>query len=100
MKKADATRKYILERAFNLTYQNGYQATSIDRIIETTEVTKGAFYYHFKNKEEMGIALIKAVIFPKIKTGLILPLSEFDDPIEGIQQTISEYIMNTSTTET
>ena len=96
MSKAQTTRKYILEKAFNLIYVNGYQATSIDRILETTKVTKGAFYYHFKNKEEMGIAMIKAIIFPRIKNGLVLPLSEYEDPINGIYKTISGFILGVS----
>jgi len=62
MSKADATRMDILKKAFDLIYKNGYQATSIDQILETTSVTKGAFYHHFKSKEEMGIALIDDVI--------------------------------------
>lgn len=66
MSKADSTRKEILRKAFGLTYKNGYQATSIDHILETTSVTKGAFYHHFKSKEEMGIAIIEDVIHKEI----------------------------------
>lgn len=99
MNKAQTTRKYILEKAFNLIYINGYQATSIDRIIETTKVTKGAFYYHFKTKEEMGIAMIKAIIFPGIKNDLVLPLADYDDPIEGILQTLKKSLLSTSRNE-
>jgi len=66
MSKADATRMDILKKAFDLIYKNGYQATSIDQILETTSVTKGAFYHHFKSKEEMGIALIDDVIHREI----------------------------------
>jgi len=65
MKKAEATRLAILEKAYELIYLNGYRATSIDDILATTEVTKGAFYYHFKNKDDMGVALIKDVLKPK-----------------------------------
>ena len=31
----------------------GYQATSIDRIAKAAGLTKGAIYYHFKDKEEL-----------------------------------------------
>ncbi len=31
----------------------GYQGTSIDRIASTAGVTKGALYYHFRDKEEL-----------------------------------------------
>ncbi len=48
MKKAEVTRLNILQKAFELIYVNGYQTTSIDQIIATTQVTKGAFFYHFK----------------------------------------------------
>ncbi|MEO3405513.1 TetR/AcrR family transcriptional regulator [Mucilaginibacter sp. CAU 1740] len=56
----------ILEKASELIYRKGYQATSIDEIIATTQVTKGAFFYHFKNKEEMGIAMVNDLMYPKL----------------------------------
>lgn len=43
MKKSQATRIDILKKAFQLIYPKGYQATSIDDILATTKVTKGAF---------------------------------------------------------
>jgi len=36
----------------------GYQATSIDRIAKTAGVTKGALYYHFKDKEALLFAAV------------------------------------------
>ncbi|PSK91118.1 TetR/AcrR family transcriptional regulator [Taibaiella chishuiensis] len=67
MKKAAATRLMILEKAFELIYTKGYQTTSIDEIIATTQVTKGAFFYHFKSKDEMGLAIINELM----KTGMV-----------------------------
>lgn len=93
MTKAEATKAYILEKSFELIYQNGYQATSIDKIIETTQVTKGAFYYHYKNKEEMGVAIIKEIISPRIKKGLVDPLDNYEHPVEGIYETIQKFLM-------
>lgn len=65
MKKSEITRLTILQKAYELIYLNGYQTTSIDDILAETKVTKGAFYYHFKNKDEMGIAIIKEILKPK-----------------------------------
>jgi AcrR family transcriptional regulator len=37
----------------------GFQATSIDRIAKAAGVTKGALYYHFKDKEELLFEAVK-----------------------------------------
>ncbi len=96
MKKAEITRHYILEKAFEMIYAHGYQATSIDKIIATTDVTKGAFFYHFKNKEEMGLAVIKEVIAPRFKRSLIDPLQADNDAKKVIYDTISGFMMDIS----
>ena len=74
MKKADETRHIILQKAFKMIYEKGYQTTSIDNLLATTQVTKGAFYYHFKNKDEMGLAMINEVLYPGMHEALITPL--------------------------
>lgn len=96
MKKAEITRQYILEKAFEMIYVNGYQATSIDKIIETTNVTKGAFFYHFKNKEEMGLAMIKEVISPRFEKALIDPIRDTDNAPGKIHEAISAFMMGIS----
>ena len=94
MGKAENTRQYILEKAQESIYHQGYQATSIDKIIDTTNVTKGAFYYHFKNKEEMGLAVIKEVIYPRFKQHLINPIQQAGSDTDDIYQSISDFMLN------
>lgn len=84
MKKAEATRLMILHKAFELIYVNGYQATSVDDIIATTKVTKGAFYYHFKTKDDMGLAIINEILKPSLAAGFIAPLQTDDSPGDAI----------------
>jgi AcrR family transcriptional regulator len=84
MKKAEATRLTILQKAFELIYVKGYQATSIDDIIATTQLTKGAFYYHFKTKDEMGLAIINDVLKPTLSGSFIEPLQSNEDPLDAI----------------
>lgn len=84
MTKASDTRNTILEKAFDLIYKKGYQTTSIDEIIATTKVTKGAFYYHFKTKDEMGIAIINEIVIPTMQNNFIIPLKNASKPIEEI----------------
>lgn len=84
MKKSALTRHNILTKAFELIYANGYRASSIDDILTNTQVTKGAFYYHFKNKEEMGIALINEILKTHLSKKFIELLESKDTPLESI----------------
>jgi len=92
MKKAAQTRFSILEKSFELIYVKGYQSTSIDDILSSMEVTKGAFFYHFKNKEEMGLALIADLLYPQMKHFLMEPLNSSEDPVKSIYQMIANLL--------
>jgi TetR/AcrR family transcriptional repressor of nem operon len=89
MSKAEATRADILRRALELIYKKGYQATSIDDILASTQVTKGAFYYHFRNKEEMGVALIDEAMHDEIWPLIEKSLSAGPDFRDNIYEMIS-----------
>lgn len=84
MNKAGLTRLTILQKAFDLIYANGYQATSVDDIIATTKVTKGAFYYHFKTKDEMGLAIIKEILDPSAVEVFVEPFRNTEHPNKEI----------------
>lgn len=84
MKKAEATRLSILQKSFELIYVKGYQTTSIDDILATTQVTKGAFYYHFKNKDEMGLAIINDLLKPAFANTFLRPIQAEGNPVKTI----------------
>lgn len=93
MKKAESTRLTILQKAFELIYTKGYQTTSIDDIIATTQVTKGAFYYHFKTKDKMGIAIINEILKPRFTNNFIQPLQKEENPLEAIYYLIDNILI-------
>jgi TetR/AcrR family transcriptional repressor of nem operon len=84
MSKATETRMMILQKSFELIYRKGYQATSIDEIVATTQVTKGAFFYHFKTKDEMGLSLINEFLYAGMYDAMIKPLEEGKDAANDI----------------
>ena len=96
MKKAEATRLTILQKAFELIYVKGYQTTSIDDIIATTQVTKGAFYYHFKTKDEMGLAIINEILKPTLSNSFIEPLQSEQNPLDAIYNLMHNLLMENS----
>ncbi|OCK50101.1 TetR family transcriptional regulator [Chryseobacterium sp. CBo1] len=93
MKKSEATRLNILQKAFELIYINGYQTTSVDEIIATTQVTKGAFYYHFKTKDEMGLAIINELMIPNFKKTFIKPFQSVENPLDAIYELMHYLLM-------
>ncbi|MBT5943436.1 MAG: TetR/AcrR family transcriptional regulator [Rhodospirillaceae bacterium] len=53
------TRDKILDTAEALILDQGYSATSIDKLINAVGVTKGAFFYHFDNKAALAYTLVE-----------------------------------------
>lgn len=84
MKKSAITRQTLLQNAFELIYVKGYQSTSIDDIIAKTHMTKGAFFHHFRNKEEMGLALIKEFMQNTMQEMMMSPLLDSENPLDEI----------------
>jgi AcrR family transcriptional regulator len=52
-KTAGRGRKELMAIAIDCFARYGYQGTSIDRIASAAGMTKGALYYHFRDKEEL-----------------------------------------------
>ena len=57
--KAQNTKNRIMETAEKIILQRGFAGTSIDEIIEHAHITKGGFFYHFKGKNELALALLQ-----------------------------------------
>jgi TetR/AcrR family transcriptional repressor of nem operon len=49
-------RSRLLDAALRLLREKGYNATTVDDLCAAAEVTKGAFFHHFKSKEDMAVA--------------------------------------------
>jgi TetR/AcrR family transcriptional repressor of nem operon len=56
MTRAANARAQILEAALRVIRAKGYTATSVEDLCAAAGVTKGAFFHHFKSKEDLGIA--------------------------------------------
>lgn len=54
-RKADARSK-LLDAALAVIRAKGYSATSVDELCAAAGVTKGAFFHHFKSKDDLAVA--------------------------------------------
>lgn len=70
--KGEKTRERIMDIAYDSIVQKGFAATSIEELVEAAGITKGGFFYHFKDKNDLARQLFE----------------RFLDEDEGILQTL------------
>jgi len=90
----DHTRHTILKAAAQEIHLHGFQAASLSRILATTELTKGALYYHFPNKQALGYAVLEEVIAVQGRETWISPLEQCTGPVDCLQSMISTRFKN------
>lgn len=84
----DQTRRRILEAAFIEMYRNGFQGMRLDEVTAASELTKGALYHHFPNKQALGYAVVEEVIRPMMESIWVQPLQQATDPLQGLLDVI------------
>jgi len=86
--RAIKTRSRILREAARMFALKGYHDTKVDEIIKAAEVTSGAFFHHFKGKEDLGFAVIdhhmeeRCRVLDRIEEGL--PTNGSRDPLDRV----------------
>src|SRR5579862_1079226 len=78
------TRELLLRAAAREIYRSGFQSASLDTILASAGVTKGALYHHFKNKEALGYAVVEEIISTDVRGTWVLPLQSVKDPIDTL----------------
>lgn len=57
------SREYIIGKAFDVFMNRGYDSTSISVLQQELQMSRGAMYRYFKNKEELFICVIDECFF-------------------------------------
>lgn len=84
MKDTQKTRERLLNEMALLVHRKGFNATSINDVIEAVGIKKGTLYYYFSGKEELGLAVLerdKDHFIAFLDTNLFGPT-----PIEALEQ--------------
>jgi len=84
LRDPERTRERLLQAASREIYRSGFQSASLDTILTSAGVTKGALYYHFKSKEALGYAVVEEVIAPDVRGKWVRPLQRVKDPIDAL----------------
>lgn len=62
--EAQETRNRILDAAERMFSEYGVSRTSLEEIAESAGVTRGAIYWHFKDKSDLFAAMVNRVTLP------------------------------------
>ncbi|MDP2121843.1 MAG: TetR/AcrR family transcriptional regulator [Hoeflea sp.] len=82
--RAINARTRLLESARDVIRAKGFSATTVDDLCKTAGVTKGAFFHHFKSKEDLGVAA--ADFWSETTSALFAgaPYHQLDDPFDRL----------------
>jgi AcrR family transcriptional regulator len=85
--KEDAaqTRQLVLDTALTVFSRKGYAATTLDDIAKEASLTRGAIYWHFKDKAELYSVLIQETSAQVYTTSANI-LAQSGSPLEKLQR--------------
>lgn len=89
--EAERTRQEILQAACNVFHEHGVSNSSLGQIATAAGVTRGAVYWHFKDKAELFYALHREIFEPLTVQGDIWLLDEDLDPLEALESSIQAF---------
>ena len=81
-KKTKQTKKKIVSAAWKLFYEQGYDNTTVDDIVEESGTSKGSFYHYFEGKDALLSSL--SFLFDEKYEELMPTLDEKQDSIEKL----------------
>jgi TetR/AcrR family transcriptional regulator, transcriptional repressor for nem operon len=91
---AASSRERLVDSALYLFWLQGYAATGVAEILERADVRSGSFYYFFKTKEQLLLAVLQRYVetLDLVVTGPVF--AEIADPIERIFGILEFYRRN------
>jgi TetR/AcrR family acrAB operon transcriptional repressor len=84
--EAKETRNRLLDTAEHVFNERGVSRTSLAEIAETAGLTRGAIYWHFKNKLDLFNAMMERVTLPMEEMTDRFDDSELADPVAHIRE--------------
>lgn len=75
MKKASPVMRRIIDAAWRLFYENGYDDTTVEQIVRESGTSKGSFYHYFTGKDSLLMSSLSVL---------------FDEKYEELKVTIPE----------
>jgi AcrR family transcriptional regulator len=78
------TRERLIATATRLFAEHGYDRTSIEAVLQDADVSRGALYHHFGNKEALFEAVLEGVE-TKIQEVIVAAAITSSDPVQALR---------------
>ncbi len=91
--KGARTRQQIIDQSLQLFSLKGYHSTSINNILEATQLTKGGLYGHFEGKEAIWYAVYDEAV-KRWRRVVFAGVHGLSDPLQRIEKTIENDLIN------
>lgn len=86
--KRRETMHRLCAKGLEIFNEKGYYNTSLDDILTELNLSKGAFYHHFKSKEDYFISIVQNLMVQKVYALLVEPLDTFENPLPIIVESL------------
>jgi AcrR family transcriptional regulator len=85
--RTEATRRKLLNSARRVFAREGFEAARIEDIAAGTGFTRGAFYAHFKSKEDVFFALLEQQVKEHVQNirALLEPCSSVEERVQAMR---------------
>ncbi|WP_320127506.1 TetR/AcrR family transcriptional regulator [uncultured Sphaerochaeta sp.] len=94
LKEPEERRNEILDAAYELFFEKGYDNTSVLDILEKVGIAKGTLYYYFKSKEDIMDAIIERIIAKMLSKANAIVLDDSLSVHEKLLRTLMSLHLN------
>jgi AcrR family transcriptional regulator len=91
MRKGEATRQSIIEKAAPIFNTKGIAATAMSDIMEATKLSKGSLYVHFDNKDDLAEVVVDYTL-EQLRLKLMISINKHSGAKEQLFAYFDEYI--------
>jgi TetR/AcrR family acrAB operon transcriptional repressor len=95
--EAEETRSRILDAAERVFSEHGVSRTSLEDIAKAAGVTRGAIYWHFKDKSDLVEAMVNRVTLPMEAMVARSSDESVEDPIKSLKACAVNALKRTAT---
>jgi len=84
--QAGQTRQLIIEAARSVFHRHGVTRSSLEMVAQEAGLTRGAIYWHFKDKAEIFRAVRQSILLPiQAEMESIFASAHYADPLDAVE---------------